>query len=64
MRKFKVTVIDEERGEPFPAIAWTCGEMADGTKTWEFDGMAEDGLYIANRAKDEKGKNHYVLYRQ
>ena len=63
MRKYEVTVIEDDR-EPFTAKAWTCGEMADGTKTWEFDGMAEDGLYIAYRTKDETGKSRYVLYRQ
>lgn len=39
--------------------AQICGQMADGAKTWKFDEMDEDGIYLASR---HNGK--LVLWRE
>ena len=64
MRKHKVTVVEYD-GTMFDTEAWINGQMSDGTKTWEFEGMDEDAIYLASKMRNKKtGKVQYVLFRQ
>lgn len=63
MKKYNVTVVEDDR--MFNTKAWTCGQMASGEMTWEYEGMEENAIYTACRLRNpETGKMQYVLFRQ